>query len=201
MIYKNIYKPPMPIGGLLIERKDNVILTDMFKNSKKSEFHDFYNSHIDKVYRYVFFRVSADKELAQDLVSEIFLKALTHFGDYNKDISKSAWVMTIAKNHLANYWRDKKPAEQIPEDEDEYVGSFWLKSAVNTFKREKDKQQLAELLEKLGPDDKEIVTFHYLFGYSYAEIAAMKNMTETAVKVAAHRAIKRLGRDSSLRSE
>lgn len=201
MIYKNIYKPPMPIGGLLIERKDNVILTDMFKNSKKSEFHDFYNSHIDKVYRYVFFRVSADKELAQDLVSEIFLKALTHFGDYDQKKSNSAWIFTIAKNHLANYWRDKKPAEQIPEDEDEFVDAFWLKLATNTFKQEAQRRHLAELLQKLELNEKEIVTFHYLFGYSYAEIAAMKNMTETAVKVAAHRAIKRLGSDSSLRSE
>lgn len=173
----------------------------MPENPKKAEFQNFYNTHIDKVYRYVFFRVSANKELAQDLVSEIFLKALEHFADYNKDISKSAWIFTIAKNHLANYWRDKKPTAPIPEEEEEASHAFWLKSAVNMFKREKDKQQLTELLEKLGPEDREIVTFHYLFGYNYAEIAAMKNMTETAVKVAAHRAIKRLGRDSSLRSE
>lgn len=173
---------------------------NMFKNPKKAQFQDFYQTHFDKVYRYVFFRVGGDKELAQDLVSEIFLKALEHFADYNESKSKSAWIMTITKNHLANYWRDKKPAEQIPEDEDEFIDSFWLKSAVNTFKREKDKQQLAELLEKLGPDDREIVTFHYLFGYNYSEIAAIKNMTETAVKVAAHRAIKKLNK-VSLRGE
>ncbi len=161
-------------------------------NPKKAEFQNFYNTHIDKVYRYVFFRVSANKELAQDLVSEIFLKALEHFIDYNENISKSAWIMTIAKNHLANYWRDKKPSEPIPESEDKFIDAFWLKSAVNAFKREKNRQELTELLQKISQEDREIVTFHYLLGYSYLEIAAMKKMTETAVKVAAHRAIKKL---------
>ena len=172
----------------------------MFKNPRKSEFNDFYNTHIDKVCRYVFFRVSANKELAQDLVSEIFLKALEHFVDYNKNISKSAWIMTIAKNHLANYWRDKKPTEPMPEDEDDFIDAFWLKSAINAFKKEENKRKLAELIAKLNSEDSEIVTFHYVLGYNYAEIAAMKSMTETAVKVAAHRAIKKLNK-VSLRGE
>ena len=53
-------------------------------------------------------------------------------------------------------------------------------------------KELANLLEALDPEAKEIVTFHYLLGYSYAEIGEMKQMTETAIKVAAHRAVKKL---------
>ncbi len=164
----------------------------MKKNKSKQEFEKFYNSHLDKVYRFVFFRVNCDKELAQDLVSEIFLKAIEHFVDYDENVSKSAWVMTIAKNHLANYWRDKKPVSAVPEDDKELSEGFWLKSAINLFKKEKDKQYLTSLLDILDKESREIVTFHYLLGYSYAEIAEMRSMTETAVKVASHRAIKKL---------
>ncbi len=158
----------------------------------KKEFEKFYNSHVDKVYRFVFFRVNCDKELAQDLVSEVFLKAMEHFASYDENLSKSAWIMTIAKNHLANYWRDKKPADSIPEDEDGLAEGFWLKSAINSFKKEKDKRELSSFLEALDEESREIVTFHYILGYSYAEIASMRGMTETAVKVASHRAIKKL---------
>lgn len=163
----------------------------MQKNTKK-DFEKFYNEHIDKVYRFVFFRVNCDKDLAEDLVSQIFLKAVEHFADYDKEISSSAWIMTITKNHLANYWRDHKPAMLLPEDDNGLSEGFWLTSAINLFKKEQKNQELANLLEVLDPDAKEIVTFHYLLGYSYAEIGEMKNMTETAVKVAAHRAIKKL---------
>ncbi|HLC69645.1 MAG TPA: sigma-70 region 4 domain-containing protein, partial [Patescibacteria group bacterium] len=52
--------------------------------------------------------------------------------------------------------------------------------------------EIRELIAKLSEEDAEIVTSHYLFGYSYKEIAEMQNMTEGAIKVAAHRAIKKL---------
>ena len=159
---------------------------------KKAEFEKFYNTHVDKVYRFVYFRIGGDKALAQDLVSEIFIKALEHFADYDQKKSNSAWVFTIAKNHLANYWRDKKPTSSLPEDEAESNDDFWLKSAINLAKKDAAKRQIAELLDTLDENTREIVTFHYLFGYSYAEIAGMKDMSETAVKVAAHRAIKKL---------
>ena len=158
----------------------------------KKEFAQFYNLHIDKVYRFIFFRVSGNKDMAEDLVSEIFMKALEHFADYDKDISKSAWILTIARNHLANHWRDQKPTRALPEDEEESNDSFWLKSAIKAFKNEETKRELENLLSGLPHDDQEIVTFHYILGYSYAEIAEMKQMTETAVKVADHRAIKKL---------
>jgi|SRR3989338_6330499 len=162
------------------------------QKNKKAEFEKFYNTYIDKIYRFVFFRTGGNKELAQDLVSEIFIKALEHFADYDQKKSNSAWIFTIAKNHLANYWRDKKPTSPLPEDEDELSDDFWLKSAVNSFKKEAAKRQVNDLLEKLDENSREIVTFHYILGYNYAEIAAIKGMSENAVKVAAHRAVKKL---------
>lgn len=160
--------------------------------TKKAEFEKFYNTHIDKVYRFVFFRVGGNKELAQDLVSEIFMKAMEHFAGYDREKSVSAWIFTIAKNHLANYWRDNKQTSSLPEDEAESSDSFWLKSAVNLLKKDVVKREITDLLAKLDENTREIVTFHYLLGYSYAEIAEMKDMSEIAVKVAAHRALKKL---------
>ncbi|MEK7680813.1 MAG: RNA polymerase sigma factor [Patescibacteria group bacterium] len=164
----------------------------MSGNPKKEEFQKFYNTHFDKVYRYVFFRVSGNRDLAQDLASEIFMKALEHFASYDESKSKSAWIMTITKNHLANYWRDRKPSEELPDDNIQSDDVAWLSLASKSLKKEEIKLEVARLLEKLDSHTGDIVTFHYLFGYSYAEIAEMKNMTETAVKVAAHRAIKKL---------
>lgn len=162
------------------------------KQHNKKEFEKFYNTHVDKVYRFVFFRVGGNKDLAQDLVSEIFIKTLEHFSDYDEKKSVSAWIFTIAKNHLANHWRDTKPTSSLPEDEAEANDVFWLKSAVNLFQKEAAKRHVSELLARLDENSREIVTFHYILGYSYAEIAAIRDMSETAVKVAAHRAIKKL---------
>ena len=161
-------------------------------NPRKGDFEKFYHEHIDKVYRFVFFRVGANKELAEDLVSEIFMKALEHFAGYDEKISRSAWIMTITKNHLANHWRDSKPVGNLPEDEDLSNDSFWLNSAKIAQNKGVIKAEVHHLLEDLNSNDREIVTFHYIFGYSYLEIAEMKGMTENAVKMASHRALKKM---------
>lgn len=163
----------------------------------KRDFEKFYNENVDKVYRFVFFRCQ-NKSLTEDLVSEIFLKVLEHFAQYDESKSKTAWLMTIAKNHLANYWRDRKitiPIEVENEDDEGGVISndaMWLKSSLIAAEKQVNKNMLNDILSKLKPEEAEIVTLHYLFGYSYSEIASMRGTTEGAVKVAAHRVIKKM---------
>lgn len=163
--------------------------------SLKHDFEKFYQQNFDKVYRFVFFRCQ-DHELAEDLVSEIFMKVLEHFHEYDEKISRSAWLMTITRNHLANHWRDRKPTvsiEQSGEDEEGYTDeSKWLKPALFIAEKQANKNLVYEILAKLKPEEAEIVTLHYIFGYSYSEIAAMNNMTEGAIKVASHRIIKKM---------
>ena len=167
--------------------------------SKKS-FENFYKENIDKIYRFVFFRVGYDKALAEDLVSEIFLKALEHFSDYDEKISQSAWLFTIGKNHLINHWRNKKPseilAEQGNEDDDFILDKVWFNKAKENEIKLKHKvevnDELLSLLAKLEFEEREIVTLHYLFGYSYVEVGQIVGKNEIAVKVAAYRAIKKL---------
>lgn len=162
----------------------------------RKDFETFYNENIDKIYRFVFFRVGA-KETAEDLVSEIFMKALNNFEKFDEEISRTAWIFTIARNLLANFWRDnagKKnlSAEALAEEEGEIAPEAWLAKAEAEHNNSLIKAEIYDYLDKLGEDEREIVTFHYLYGYSYSEIAKMREMTETAVKVAAHRAIKKM---------
>lgn len=165
--------------------------------NQKKDFEKFYQTHFDKVYRFVFFRCG-NRELAEDLVSEIFMKALDHFEAYDEKRGRSAWIITIAKNHLANYWRDRKETISLdsgpPNEEEGEMGddSQWLKSSLAVFNRQAETNMVYEVLAKLPPEEAEIVTLHYLIGYNYAEIAAMKNSTQGAIKVAAHRIIKKL---------
>ena len=163
----------------------------------KRKFEKFYNKHLDKVYRYVFFRVGQDKSLTEDLVSDIFLKALKKFSIYDQEKSVSAWIMTITKNHLANHWRDKKDAISLDDvgngvESNKRQEITLLDKAKNILKRQQDTRYLYELLNNLNEIDREIVTLHYICGYKYSEIAEIKEMKVSAVKVASHRAIKKL---------
>jgi len=169
--------------------------------SHKKLFENFYNTNIDKIYRFVFFRTGQNKELAEDLVSEIFFKVLKNFENYDEKISRSAWIFTIAKNHLANYWRDNAKKIDVSlsettirddENGDIAIEEKWFESSFKKFEDYETKREIYDMLAKLDAVDQDLVTLHYLFGYNYNEIAQMKGKTETAIKVAVHRVIKKM---------
>ena len=160
----------------------------------KNQFEKFYQANLDKIFRFVFYRVNTDRELAEDLVSEIFMKALENFERYDDKISASAWLFTIAKNHLANYWRDRKSTVSLDLAQETEDGEVQVELAVveSSAAVSAIRLDLDKYLDQMTAEEREIVTFHYLYGYSYAEIARIHNLTEGAVKVTAHRALKKV---------
>ena len=169
----------------------------------KAHFQKFYQTHFDKIYRFVFFRVRGNKELAEDLVSEIFLKALKNFDNYDAAKSKSAWIFTIARNHLSNHFRDAGKRVEISleafdetahieiESQTEIKTDF-LADGFEQFVKKDVERELLAALAKLSEDARQLVTLKHLSGYSYKEIGEMLAMSEGAAKVATHRAMKEL---------
>ena len=161
------------------------------------EFQDFYQEHLKRVFRFVYFRCGQNRTVAEDLTSEIFLKIARAFDEYDAAISKTAWLMTIARNHLINYWRDQKTTislDEESEDIDEAADPdrLLLSHSLRAGERTEITRELSQLLLDLPAKDRSLVTLHYLDGYNYKEIAELKGLSETATKVAVHRALKRL---------
>ncbi|PJA45237.1 hypothetical protein CO174_04390 [Candidatus Uhrbacteria bacterium CG_4_9_14_3_um_filter_50_9] len=155
---------------------------------KKGSFEAFYNKNLDRIYRYVFFRVGRNRDVCEDLVSEIFMKALKHFEKYDPDISESAWIYRIAHNHLANHFRDTKQSADIDDVKFFLVGE----RGEETIITQEEQRHLYEALDKLEPDERRIVTMKYIEGYSYKEMSAVLDRTADALKVATHRTVKKL---------
>ena len=68
-------------------------------------FSRLYDEHFDKVYRYIYFRVTNQAE-AEDLTQEVFLKALNEIGSYKwRDVPFTSWLFRIARNQVVDYIR------------------------------------------------------------------------------------------------
>lgn len=154
----------------------------------KKEFKAFYEENVERIYRFVYFRVGRNHELAEDLVSEIFLKALTHFERYDEDRSKSAWIYTIARNHLANHYRDRKETVDI----EDVTFSLPSEEGEETLQRRETGVEIAKALDSLAPDDRRLVTMKHLEGYSYADMGEILGRSADALKVATHRAVRKM---------
>ena len=160
----------------------------MQNGMKKPNFETFYRKNIDRIYRYVFFRVGQNRDIAEDLVSEVFMKALKNFEKYDPKISESAWIYRITQNHLANHFRDSKSTTDIEDVKFFLVGDRGEEEMI----MHEETRIIEQGLDELTRDERQIVTMKYLEGYSYKEMADILDRTADALKVASHRAVKKL---------
>jgi RNA polymerase sigma-70 factor (ECF subfamily) len=122
------------------------------------------------------------------LVSDIFLKAFNAFDRYDESVSRSAWVYRIAHNHLANYYRDRKETVDL----DDIVPVAVGERGEETMLRREGEMLVERALASLAAEERKLVTMKYLEGYSYEDMAPILEKSADALKVATHRAMKKL---------
>ncbi len=156
-------------------------------------FRQIYEILADKVFAYVRYRTNSEDD-AVDLTQEVFVdiyKALPGF-TYSSKEQFYGFVFTITKRKLAKHYADKhtKALKTTSEfNEDNYSESL--------LDPEKE-IDVARALTALDDTAREIVVLHHWSRYSFPEIATLIEMTESAVRVRHHRALKLLS--VSLRS-
>lgn len=95
----------------------------------------------------------------------------------------------MARNLHADYCREKLRLSEVIKNVHEYPEDVLEKE--EGFK-EHDFEQLKKAMAGLGPVDRELIVLSRYEGLKYAEIAKMKSMSLSAVKVQIHRALKEL---------
>jgi RNA polymerase sigma-70 factor (ECF subfamily) len=152
------------------------------------DFAAFYDKHFDTVYRFVYFRVSQNRAVAEDLTADIFTSALDAFGRFDASKGEKSWIMTIARNKVINYWRDKKEAVDI----EDVAFSLEGENGRDTVERDDDVRHLQLALKALKPHERTLIEQKYLFGYRYKDIAKTLEKQAGSVRVETHRAMQKL---------
>ena len=85
---------------------------------EKRSFEAVYRDHFKPLYNYIYMQL-LNREQAEDIVSEAFLKAYKAYASYSPDLaSEKTWLFRIAKNLLIDYYRKAGThAEYTPGDE------------------------------------------------------------------------------------
>ena len=90
-----------------------------FMANKRKEFGKIYDKHIDKIYRFIFLKVSS-QEIAQDLCSETFLKGWEAYKNQKSNLKNqkeienvSAFLYRIARNLVTDHYRQKSRNQTV----------------------------------------------------------------------------------------
>jgi len=157
---------------------------------KHTDFLPHYEQFKHKIYSYLYYRSGKNRELAEDLTSEVFLKALEKFHTFKKDSSFQSWIYAIAHNHLVDHFRkDKGSTIDLDIVENVVVSEGDVKSIL---KRRVAAEQVEHLLEFLSDEEKEIVLLRYRQQLPMKDIADIVGKAEATIRVIIHRALAKL---------
>jgi len=121
---------------------------------------------------------------AEDLLQDLFLKALRQDKKFCQIENARAWLFEVARNALADRLRLKKEQVELPED---LVHEIDEPIPVDTLA-----QCLPRALAELAEEDREAITLCDLEGVNQEEFARLKGLTLPGAKSRVQRARKRL---------
>ena len=157
-----------------------------------AEFAELYRSHLRDVYSYAYYRIGNHHD-AEDLTEQTFLQAYRHFERAQRESEGRPlrpWLIRIAHNLAANYYRDRSRKPQTPIED---AGVLAEPHTTETLVEHRD--DLNRILEKIQdlPDDRrEALIMRFALGMDNREIARALGRTDGATKVLLHRAIRQL---------
>ena len=172
------------------ERSSETAAAD--KQRLDADFSSLYKSHLRDVYSYAYYRV-ANHHDAEDLTEQTFLQAYRHFERAQRE-SKGRplrpWLIRIAHNLAANYYRDRSRRPQTAIDDADALAATHTTEALGQDRD--DLKRILECVQQLPDDRREALIMRFALGMDNREIARALGRTDGATKVLLHRAIRQL---------
>jgi RNA polymerase sigma-70 factor (ECF subfamily) len=146
-----------------------------------------FERYLDPVYRFLYSRVG-NREDAEDLTSEVFLKATRQLDSDREEASVAQWLFTVARTVLADHWRRYyRGGAPFPLD-DVRAGEIPAR-APQAEPSSKNDELVRRVLGGLPERYRLVLELRFLRGYSIQETAQELGISSANVKVIQHRAL------------
>lgn len=163
-------------------------------------FAPLYDQYFAKIYSYVYHRVH-NTQLAEDLVSETFYKALANIDRFRwQERSFACWLYTIARNQIVDNYRKKTPLLMDDDAVKELVAPDKEDPEVKALQNSAAEELLAAIYT-LSPDQQDALLLRFREGLRLKEIAEVLGKNEGAVKSLLFRGLKSLRRKLNWKEE
>lgn len=146
-----------------------------------------YEKYFQPVYGFIVKRVG-HRETAEDIASQVFMKAFAHRKTFVLKTSFSAWIYRIATNALTDHYRKKKPETEFVENVHENASND---SPAESMDIAWLRGELEAVLVRLNERERLAVTLKYYGELGNHEIAEVIGCTANNLGVILHRALKK----------
>jgi RNA polymerase sigma-70 factor (ECF subfamily) len=134
--------------------------------------------------------VTHNREDAEDVVQESFLKAYQHLADFRGASQLSTWLIRITVNEALTKLRKRRTAREVSVDADFEADSDirplevvdWAPNPEQSYRASELREILTGILEELEPVSRTVFVLRDIEGLTTDETTAAMNMSISAVK-------------------
>jgi RNA polymerase sigma-70 factor (ECF subfamily) len=148
---------------------------------------EIYLKYKDTVFGYVKNHVNSIED-AEDITSDIFIKIYSKLDTYDESkAALSTWIYSMTSNTVIDYYRTNHIHSEIPEDLTDERSS--IEDEVLT---KESLEALADALEQLPQELRDIIILRYYKGLSLQDIAGKMNLSYGVTKLRHREALGKL---------
>lgn len=154
-----------------------------YVNGNNRAFDELLFRHQSKLFSYILF-VVRDREIADDLFQETFVKVITKLqeGKYSPSGKFSAWMMRIAHNVIMDLYRGLKVQKIVDTSVDNDLSNistndFYSMDIESQYVNAQVLKDVKKLMNFLPASQREVVYMRYYQQLSFKEIAEMTNVS------------------------
>ena len=167
--------------------QEELDLVQRARQGEQEAFAQLYESHFDKIFRYVVLKIRNQAE-AEDMTQQVFIKAYESIGSYqSQGVPFTAWLFRIAHNQMVDYVRKQSKKQTVPLDESLQIKDDSDVEHEVEVKIEMEKVVLAT--KQLTQAQREVISLRFAGGLSITEAAKTMKKSEGAIKALQHSAI------------
>ena len=168
--------PPFPLDLQADRTKGESAQTKRI--ASEQEFNELYRDYGALVHGVLLARLPRDE--VQDVVQEVFLAAFKSLHSVREKDALGGWLVKIARNQAANYYRSSRPTEELTD----YVSPGRASSS--------EAAEILDAIKAMPEAYRETLILRLVEGMSGDEIARQTGMTKESVRVNLHRGMKKL---------
>lgn len=179
------------MSATTLESTSDLLLIQRAKENYSPAVAELINRYKGMVYT-IAFNILRDKDEAEEVAQDAFVKAFTKLNLFRMDSSFSSWLYRIAYNTAISRTREQK-RKQSYDDEIKATESFEQQAkAFGDLEQDDRKRYLRKAMDKLDGDENMLLMLFYYDGKSMEEISQITGYTDSNVKVKLFRARKKL---------
>jgi RNA polymerase sigma-70 factor (ECF subfamily) len=167
-------------SGVFLNILTEKILLSRLKTNDRQAATKLIETNYEKVYAFLF-RFCSNREIAQDLTQETFIKVWKAIDNFSGNCRLSTWLYRISYNTYLDYLKKQKKEASVSENHD-----LGCKNSDSDFNNPNTSSEFSDNIldhiEQLSPILREIIVLHYREELSINEIADVLEIPRGTVK-------------------